>query len=160
MKLRSTLLLGGAVLFAVAPVWADKIPYPGSANEPRSFETSAKETGKSTLNMSEPVNAEFRTAPAPVEVFAGVPMSADVDNYHVDLDNPDSHDRVSFFSRDEMDSREVGEAQRPRNSNFHVYRKEVDPVPAAEPGSLSLMLLGLAAVGFLARRRGESPTST
>jgi hypothetical protein len=29
-----------------------------------------------------------------------------------------------------------------------------------EPGSLSLLLTGLAALGFLARRRGELPIAT
>jgi PEP-CTERM motif-containing protein len=160
MKFRPTLLLVAAVLLAVAPVWADKIPYPGSAKEPRNFDTSVKETGNSNLKMNELANAEFRTMPTAAEVFAGAPMSADVDIHHVDLDKPDSHGRNSFFSRGDMDSHGEGEEHRPRNTNRHVDRKNVDPVPLAEPGSLSLMLLGLAAVGFLVRRRGESPTST
>ena len=42
MKIRSALLLGGAFLVAAMPAWADKIPYPGTAEESRMSQAPAK----------------------------------------------------------------------------------------------------------------------
>jgi DNA-binding CsgD family transcriptional regulator len=63
------------------------------------------------------------------------------------------HTDPATFLRMMRDMREkIGMANNER-------KRGLVPVLVPEPGSLSLLLLGLAAVGFLARRRGDLPTA-
>jgi hypothetical protein len=160
MNFRPALLLGGAVLIAVAPAWADGIAYHGSAKEPGKFEIGVKDTDKSSLRMNELVNAEFRTGPAKAGGLADFAPSADLDIHHADLSDFDSHERGSFFWRYEKDAhRERGEHEW-HDPDGNIDKKNLAAVSMPEPGSLSLLLTGLAALGFLARRRGELPIAT
>jgi hypothetical protein len=159
MNFRPALLLGGAVLIAVAPAWADGIAYHGSATEPGKFEIGVKDTDKSSLRMNELANAEFRTGPAKAGGLADFAPSADLDIHYADLSDFDSHERASFWRYEKDAFRERDEHQR-HDPDGNIDTKTLVAVSMPEPGSLSLLLAGLAAVGFLARRRGDLPVAT
>lgn len=70
----------------------------------------------------------------------------------------DSFERASSISPEKAwhaERTEYGEGR----TGEHERKRGLVPVLVPEPGSLSLLLLGLAAIGFLARRRGDLPTA-
>jgi hypothetical protein len=85
--------------------------------------------------------------------------SSDADAQTTSLSDHDSFERASSISHAEKvwhaERTEYGEGR----TGEHERKRRLVPVLVPEPGSLSLLLLGLAAVGFLARRRGDLPTA-
>jgi hypothetical protein len=69
---------------------------------------------------------------------------------------PSAHPSVS---RTEKAWGEKGTVYGEGRTGDHKRKRSLVPVLVPEPGSLSLLLLGLAAVGFLTRRRGALPTA-
>lgn len=120
MKSRLTLLLCGAVLIAVAPVWADRAT-PGDE-----FAGGGRMgVGSSSLAM------DFHSASSGA-IDSHAFTSSAVYNWKTRLGEHDWERR-------------------------HDEGTATAAVP--EPGSLPLILLGLAGVGFLARRRRELPST-
>jgi hypothetical protein len=166
---------------AVAPGWADTIPYIGAAEESSNIAPSAKVTATSSQALIAPANAEFPAEPASAVVLtdsfetnnaldAGdskpssildtfFTSSSDADAQTTSLSDHDSFERASSISHAEKvwhaERTEYGEGR----TGEHERKRRLVPVLVPEPGSLSLLLLGLAAVGFLARRRGDLPTA-
>jgi hypothetical protein len=167
---------------AVAAGWADAISYIGSAEESPNIAPSAKVTATSRQVLIAPANAEFPAEPASAVVLtdsfetnnaldAGdlnsssirgtfFPSSSDTDIRTASLSDHDSFERGSPISHAEkswyVETTGYGEG---RTDEHERRRRKLVPVLVPEPGSLSLLLLGLAAVGFLARRRGNLPTA-
>src|SRR5271154_6273542 len=141
MKFRPAFLLLGTVLIAALPVWADGIPHPGLAKET---------SGVLRLNKFQSTNNvdlwDSKSFVALDPFFSGLP---DKDVYSaglIDLTflknvSSDSHGRKYWSIKD---------GNRGWEGQGDKYGLDTLPVP--EPESLSLLLVGLAAVGFLAGR--------
>ena len=166
MKFRPALLLCAGVLLIAASVSADAARYPGPVGQT---------IGRPGLESNAPLHTGFLAAPTSSDLvgnsdasnlFASAdsmtfplldpfsPSALDTDAHPVGLTPfgfdsfvPAVHDELSWKEREER-----------LNRWRHQHRKgDPDPTPVPEPGSLPLVLLGLAAVGFLAHRRGLLP---
>jgi PEP-CTERM motif len=177
MKLRPALLLCGTLLIAAVPAWADRISSPGFAKEFPGIDTLMKVAGSSSgLRLNVPVNAGIPSAS--VVVFSNgfdannafeswdsksssalgtfFPSSTDLDIHPVSLSDLDSDGGPSSRAHawKAWLIKEEGEKHRGRGRLHHAG---VIPTQVPEPGFISLLLFGLAAVGLFARRRREPP---
>jgi hypothetical protein len=90
--------------------------------------------------FSEPKGKFFRSLP-------------DTNSHAASASHVNSHNRASFASHVWETWRTEGQGSRRNDGNKNPHRSGLAPAVVPEPGSLSLLLLGLAAVGFLGRRR-------
>jgi hypothetical protein len=186
MKIGPVILIGGAVLFAAAPVLADRIPYPGSAKETSKIEASFKVVRSSIPRTDALLNAGFLPestgSVGPLEILHAnnlpdesdsksttVPIilllsSLNAENHVVSLDDRGLGERTPSDAQAGK-----GSDQAARGSRHNSTERDRDlirplpasvPVPIPEPGSLWLTLLGLAAIGFSGRRRVEQGLTT
>jgi len=144
MKLRPAVLLFVGVLFATAPVWADRVPccqfvkgstIGFSADFGHGFQVSNDANFAQGLKSYAPEDAFFSFSPSREETSSR------------DLKNLASFERFPDHTNPEKgwpDGR--GEDRKP---NSDVPGSTSVP----EPGTLSLLLLGLTAVGVVVRRR-------
>ena len=144
MKSRPILLLLGAVLFAALPVRADKIPDLGLAKQPSTIVLFDGFDSNKTSNVFDPKSF---TDPG---AFGSV--LSDMDRH---FDGPID---LGFLEHGSSVSHEE-KIWLPENWDHERYKRggNDDPKPVPEPGSLSLSLLGLAAVGFFALGRAAWP---
>jgi len=150
MKLRPTLLLWTAALFAAAPAWADRVPCCEftrgsvigiSADVAHGFEAS------STVHAW---GSEHFTAK---DTFFSLSSSRE-GKFDSDLSDLAFDDHFSSRTKPEKGlpiGNRAGFEGRGWDRNSHSDAPGPTQVP--EPGSLSLLLLGLTAVGVFARRR-------
>jgi hypothetical protein len=175
MKFRPTLLLCAVVFTVALPIWAGRVPYTGTADEFPNTEISATVTrspGTTLKAPAEPASGmvltnSFETNNAldardlkPSSILdTFFTSSSDADAQTARLSDHHSVERASSISHAEKawhaERTEYGEGR----TRDHERKRGLVPVLVPEPGSLSLLLLGLAAVGFLARRRGDLPTA-
>jgi hypothetical protein len=134
MLFKPALLFLGAVLFAAVPLGAETIPYPGSAGV----------AGSAALERNAPVNAGFS---------ADLTLAAL--NYDAASQNdPEPHELAHPSARAEIVGSPEGNQDTfggPDGGGPH-RRGSPGTAPVPEPASFPLILLGLVAVGFLARR--------
>jgi hypothetical protein len=179
MEFTPTILLCGAVLIAAAPAWADRIPYPGSAKESPSAVISVKMTRSSVLKKNAPVNGEFRSEPSSMGGLANsfeanntfgaqdakssiapstfFPWLSEINTHHdARPSDRDSDERISSIWRAGKAWGKESAGNRENDTERIETRKDLLPASLPEPGSLPLLLLGLLALGFSARRRLES----
>jgi hypothetical protein len=164
MNIRPVLLLCAALSLTAASVWADGARYPGSP---------VMAAGSSSLEITTPLNRGFVTEATPgvdlVEsadadsAFApwnskafplldpSSPSSSDTDTHHAIL-TPFGYDGVVAVASDGISWNE-------RQQRLAHWREQHDggSTSVPEPGSLPLVLIGLAALGFVALRRGGLP---
>jgi hypothetical protein len=182
MKIQPALVLCGVILVAAAPVWADRIPYPGSAKESPKIETSVRLNRSSVPKMNTPIIAEFRAEPTPIAVPIGsleasnvldvrnsissaalgmlFHPSSNLDIHHAGLPDLGSDERISSSWHARKDWGKAGEGTRHNDTDKHEIKKGIVTASVPEPGSLLLLLLGLAAVGFSSRRRRNLQLTT
>jgi hypothetical protein len=166
---------------ALAPGWADTIFYPGLAEESSNIAIAAKVTASPGLELFAPANAEFLTEPDSAMMLTGsfetnnaldagalkpssmlnafLPSTSDTDMSPGILSDRDSSERASSISHAEKAWHEETPGYGERRTGEHERKRKPVPILVPEPGSIPLLLLGLAAVGFLARRRGNLPTA-
>jgi hypothetical protein len=143
MKLRPAVLLCVGVLFATAPVWADRVPccefvkgsaIGVSADFGHGFEMSNDSNVAQGLKSFTSKDAFFSFSPSREERSSR------------DLKDLASFERLSDHTNPEkgwLDGR--GQDRKPNSDD-----PGTTPVP--EPGTLSLLLLGLTALGVVVRR--------
>jgi hypothetical protein len=148
MKLRPAVLLLGAVLIAAVPVLADGIAH---------SELTKETTDVLRLNKFDSTNnvdlRDSKSSTVPDTSFSGLPDQGTNFAGLIDLsflENVSSYAHggkpISINGNRGWDSR--GDAGDP------------DTKSVPEPGSSSLLLVGLAAVGFFARRRAAWPKAS
>jgi PEP-CTERM motif len=171
MNLRPALLLCGVILIAGAPVRADEIASPGFAKAFPNLDIST--IGRSSLKLSAAMNADMPATSAPAVMYSDKFKA----NHAFDgWDSARSEDLATFFpSPSDMDIHSVslndlyfgqglfhtghlGEAwsmkeDREKDRDHDRGRRGVRPTQVPEPGSFSLLLIGLATFGIFALRR-------
>jgi len=177
MKFKSALLLGGVVLIVAAPVCADRIPYPGSVKELPRIEISAHVTYRTGTNA--PVSAGLQTEVTPIAALAdsfeantafdggelgspaglgtSFPSSSGMGIHHPSLRDFDSEERIASNWHAERGGSKEGKGSSGNDSEKNEVKESILIASAPEPGSLSLLLLGLIVVGSCARRRTKLP---
>jgi PEP-CTERM motif len=163
---------------AAVPVWADKISSPRFAREFPSIDGLTKVAGASSgLKSNAPVNAGIPSAlvvvfssrfdsinafesgisqssSAPGTFFSS---SAGMDIHSGSLSDLDSDGGPSSTAHTWKAWPIEVEGEKDRGRDGRGHHAGVIPTQVPEPGSISLLLFGLAAVGFFARRRREPP---
>jgi hypothetical protein len=169
MNLRPALLLCGAILTACVPVWADGVASPGFEKAFPNLDLAT--IGHSSVKLSAPANAEMSATSAPAVMYSDkFEASHSFDGW----DSARSKDIAAFFpSSSEMDIHSVSlgdiysdegplrtghvreawwmKEDKDRDRDGHGGGDRPTQVP--EPGSFSLLLIGLATVGIFALRR-------
>jgi hypothetical protein len=158
MKFGPELLLWGVVLISAAPVWADRIDL---ANGSPVMEFSAESTPPLALsdrfelkNLMGARDSKFSVVP---DTF--FPLTSDVNIHTVSLRDLESDERAPFISDASRASRKEREGNGAIAADKDEIKTKLLSVPVPEPGSLSLLLAGLAVVGISSRRRRELSTT-
>ena len=232
MTLRSALLLGGVILTAAVPVWADSISFTGVSIESANTESPVKPTQSAHVKMIAPMKsglmpqhalpvasgwvaaapyasleedapdaemsadaavssglefsapysdglasdatppemmsiATFATSGAvngSGSIFFSIPgalfgSSLDTNTRSSSLSDSNSHARDSSVFNSVEARRGVGHGREKRSDSKDQGPNDLVLVLVPEPGVLSLLLLGFAAVGILARRRSDLPAT-
>jgi len=142
MNFRLASLLCGIVLIAAVPVLADRMPDSGYTNDSAYAGIHA-----GANNIADVQNAKSSLALDPLFT-----SSLDKDGHSVNLSGFSSFGRAYSTS----DSGKAwGKERDGDGNNGRDHKKGGAPVAVPEPGSLSLLLLGLAGIGVLAYRRGD-----
>jgi PEP-CTERM motif len=173
MVLRPAVLLCGAILIAGAPVWADGIASPVFAKAFPDLNIPA--LGRSSLKLGEPVNADMSAKSVRALMFgdrfdannaiegwdsarseglvAPFPELSDRDTRSVGLGDAYSDDVPSHIVRvgKAWWMKEDRDKDKDRERDWHGGGARPTQVP--EPGSFSLLLIGLATFGIFGLRR-------
>lgn len=159
MKYRPAVLIWGAVLIAAAPVWGDRIPYPGSPQDSPHARILAEPTPAGVLIKSVQANNAFALSDSKssnsLETF--VPTFSDMGIHSAGLSHFDAGERFATNSRAREGWHEESGGSRGNGPDEPKVKPVVTLVP--EPGTLPLLLLGLPAVAFFARQRGKLPAA-
>jgi hypothetical protein len=178
MRLRSALILCGAVMIPAVPLWADTIPYPGSAKGFTTAESFVSPGSSYGLDAMSRLTAGFLTDSDSASAFVlmdGVDANRATDAWDSRSslpgsmvlatssdDSPASLSDNGLFGRASSNSRVTAEFSREGRGEKHKIhtpvwrhdgdlRQHAEQVP--EPGSLPMVLIGLTAVGLLSLRR-------
>src|ERR1700722_4236336 len=144
MKLRPAVLLLAGVLFAIAPAWADRVPccqfVKGSttgfsADFGHGFQVSNDTNFAQGLESYAPEDAFFSFSHSREEISSR------------DLKDLASFERFSDHTNPKSEWPDGRGLDRTPNSD------DAGPTSVPEPATLSLLLLGLTAVGVVVRRR-------
>ena len=151
MKLRPAILIWGAILIAAVPAFADRFPYGGSPIESPGIGISGKGIDSSDLKLNMPLNKGIFAGPASTLALID---GFEANNTFGAWDSSSSKTLdISFPSSANAGNAWSIERDRGRDRHHDGVNGDPAPVQVPEPASFSLLLLGLAAVGFLANRR-------
>jgi hypothetical protein len=173
MNLRLTSLLCGIGLLAAVPVLADRMPDSGHTNDSASAEIIPAVTNGHGVRRNAPLEAGFPAAPSAVAPIdrSDANNAADVrdskpslalDALFTSSSDKEGHSvNLSDFgpfapAYSNSNSGKAWGKQRDGNEdNGGDHKRGAAPIAVPEPGSLSLLLIGLAGIGVLAHRRRE-----
>jgi hypothetical protein len=144
MKFGPAVLLFLGVLFATAPAWADRVPCCQFAKA-STFGSSA-DFGNGIQVSNDANFAQGLKSYAPDDLFFSFSPSRDETSPR-DLKKLASWERFSDHTNPEQEWPDGRGQDRKPNSDA------LAPTPVPEPGTFSLLLLGLTAVGVAVRRR-------
>jgi hypothetical protein len=144
MKLRPAVLLFVGVLFATAPVWADRVPCCEFAKASTLGFVADLGYG---FQVSNDTNFAQGLKPyAPKDAFFSFSPSRD------EISSRDLKDLASFERFPDHTRPEKGWLDR-RSKDAKPNSDDPGPASVPEPGTLSLLMLGLTAAGVVVRRR-------
>jgi hypothetical protein len=168
MKCRPALLLCGAILIAVVPAFAERIPYTASATDTQTFKTSANLAGKYDFAAPAPASQVQITGNAIVSVAvdnsgadpflaattvlptsSGIQLASLVGHPDFGTATSDLSGRVGLWEETGGDKHAILAPA----GHFDRHPQHHDSQQVPEPGSLPLVLIGLVAISFLAMRR-------
>lgn len=143
MNLRYASLLCGIVLIAAVPVLADRISDNGYV----------KDSAYTEIHAGSNNAAEVRDAKPTLALVTLFKSSSGGDAHSVNLRDFGSSGNV--YSTSNSEKARVNERDRD-GDNDRDHKKVGAPVAVPEPGSLSLLLIGLLGIGGIAYRRGAN----
>jgi hypothetical protein len=144
MNLRPISLLCGFALVAAVPALADRMPDCRYTIDSASTEIHAGETNDHAMDARD--QKSFLAADT---VF---PSSSNKDAHSLTLTEVGSFEHAAFLSQSGKAWEKDADGDRDGDGG---YKKSGAPTSVPEPGSLSLLLIGLSGIGLIASRRGK-----
>lgn len=140
MNIRYAALLCGFVMIAAVPVLADRL-----SDDSYTKISSYTEIHAGLINAVDAPEAKSSLA-----VVTLLTSSSDSESHSVNLSDSSSFERTySTSDSGKAWGKENGDGDKDRD-----HKKGGAPVAVPEPGSLSLLLIGLAGIGVIAFKRG------
>lgn len=154
MKFRFSLLVCGAFLIAAMPGWGDTIPYNRLGIGASEAASLTKTPGTPSIGLSAPVNAGTAAQPLsealPIDAANAMKgFSAELGGLSlIGIASSDSHQSATLASDEVVMRHPIIDPDKHHDRHIHHH-----PAAVPEPGTLSLILIGLFSLGLLSSKR-------